>query len=86
MCIRDRVGSTDSTLMLGVDYDFVQTTVTGNTMILNSGDVTPGVAGPSGLAGIQIIQTSVVPVPGAIWLFMSALGFIGWIRRKHALQ
>lgn len=27
---------------------------------------------------------SVVPVPAAIWLFGSALGLLGWIRRKNA--
>ena len=26
----------------------------------------------------------VVPVPAAVWLFGSALGFLGWIRRKSA--
>jgi hypothetical protein len=27
---------------------------------------------------------SVVPIPGAVWLFGSALGLLGWIRRKAA--
>ena len=27
---------------------------------------------------------SVVPVPGAVWLFGSAIGLLGWARRKSA--
>ena len=30
------------------------------------------------------IDTAVVPVPAAVWLFGSALGLLGWIRRKAA--
>ncbi len=30
------------------------------------------------------ISGSVVPVPGAVWLFGSALGLLGWARRKKA--
>jgi hypothetical protein len=28
------------------------------------------------------VAASVVPVPAAVWLFGSALGFLGWMRRK----
>jgi hypothetical protein len=28
------------------------------------------------------IETQVVPVPAAVWLFGSALGLLGWIRRR----
>lgn len=31
---------------------------------------------------VQINAVSVVPVPGAVWLLGSALGLIGWMRRK----
>lgn len=29
-------------------------------------------------------STAVVPVPGAVWLFGSALGLLGWMRRRKA--
>jgi hypothetical protein len=35
----------------------------------------------SSIAGLQIQQT-VIPVPASVWLFASALGLLGWIRRK----
>lgn len=31
---------------------------------------------------IGIVDTTVIPVPAAIWLFGSALGLLGWTRRK----
>ena len=51
----------------------------------------PGTAlGPAGdplLAGDEYIVTfaaaeAVVPVPAAVWLFASALGLLGWVRRR----
>jgi len=81
---QDLVGSTDNVLNFGVDYMLFQTTVTGNSLILNSGSV-GGVAAPSGLAGIQLLQISSVPIPGAVWLFGSGLlGLVGMARRKKA--
>jgi hypothetical protein len=31
----------------------------------------------------ELSNSSVVPVPAAVWLFGSGLGLLGWIRRKH---
>ena len=30
------------------------------------------------------IDTAVIPVPAAVWLFGSALGLLGWVRRRRA--
>ncbi len=32
------------------------------------------------------IQRAVVPIPGAIWLIVSGLGFLGWFRRESAIS
>lgn len=78
------IGSTDGVLNLGLDYSIVQTTVTNNSLILSSGSVGGGMAGPSGLAGIQLLQVPPIPIPAAFWLFVSALAGLGWMRhRKH---
>jgi len=33
---------------------------------------------------VTVTSTTVVPVPGAVWLFGSALGLLGWMRRRQA--
>lgn len=35
-------------------------------------------------AAIDNVSVSAVPVPATVWLFGSALGFLGWMRRKTA--
>jgi hypothetical protein len=37
-----------------------------------------------GVDGAQFIFATTVPIPGALWLFGSALGLLGWMRRKAA--
>jgi len=39
------------------------------------------------IAGIQAVYgfSSIVPVPAAVWLFGSALGLLGWMRRKQSV-
>lgn len=50
----------------------------GNTLTMESSDWDPD------LDGVQLIFTA-VPVPAAVWLFGSALGLVGWIRRSQAV-
>ena len=33
-------------------------------------------------AGVTTFTVQVVPIPAAVWLFGSALGLLGWLRRK----
>jgi hypothetical protein len=45
--------------------------------------IQPGVTGIFELSGdLNVMSITAVPVPSAVWLFGSALGLIGWIRRK----
>ena len=30
------------------------------------------------------VETTPIPVPAAVWLFGSALGLLGWVRRRTA--
>jgi hypothetical protein len=34
------------------------------------------------VVGVYLVRTSQVPVPAAVWLFGSALGGLGWMRRR----
>lgn len=53
------------------DWSAVMRVVTPNPLIQNAIDVQEFLVGPA-----------VVPVPAAVWLFGSALGMMGWVRRK----
>jgi hypothetical protein len=54
-------------------------TITGD-VALNTGDA--GSGGSSRMYQAKIGTVPPVPVPGAVWLFGSALGLMGWLRRK----
>ena len=43
------------------------------------------IANPFGLllASQGLYELRVVPIPGAVWFFGSALGLLGWFRRRH---
>jgi len=45
---------------------------------------TPQYTASSSLPGVWSGPSAVVPVPAAAWLFGSALGIIGWLRRRSA--
>ena len=58
------------------DWTGVMRVVTPNPAIQSSYDVQEFLVGP----GINV-----VPVPAAVWLFGSALGMMGWLRRKGSV-
>ena len=55
------------------DWSAVMRVVTPNPLVQNSIDVQEFLIGPA---------ITVIPVPAAVWLFGSALGIMGWVRRK----
>lgn len=62
-------------------YDYGLTSVTGTG--LGGGDfIVLGTGIPLGTLGAAEMTFQVVPVPAAVWLFGSALGLLGWARRK----
>ncbi|MCK6371213.1 MAG: PEP-CTERM sorting domain-containing protein, partial [Gammaproteobacteria bacterium] len=44
----------------------------------NSGVLSPDLA-------LSALEVQVVPVPAAVWMFGSALGLLGWVRRRSAI-
>ena len=59
-------------------FQFTATTVTQN---LSFQAVPPNFGDLIGL-GLDGVSISAVPIPAAAWLFGSALGLLGWMRRK----
>lgn len=51
---------------------------------LQLGATTGGGAGSFANMYYDNISINVVPVPAAVWLFGSALGLLGWVRRRNA--
>jgi hypothetical protein len=63
------IGILDESLILGLDF---------------TGDYSDQYESTADtLYGTYLVQSSVVPVPAAAWLFGSALGFLGWIKRRN---
>ncbi len=58
-------------------------TATSETQNLSFQAVSPNVGDRIGVA-LDGVSISAVPVPGAVWLFGSALGLLAWMRRKEA--
>jgi hypothetical protein len=61
-------------------YDYGLVSVTGTGM--GGGDLINLGFGIQGTAPAALMTFQVVPVPAAVWLFGSALGLLGWARRK----
>lgn len=51
-------------------------------LVLITGDFLPGGNGGAPRFDDAFLVERVVPVPAAVWLFGSALGMLGWMRRK----
>jgi hypothetical protein len=53
------------------------------TINTSTGVVTKIGSTVTGLDGLAVLPSLPVPIPGAVWLFSSALGLLGWVRRKQ---
>ncbi|WKZ12794.1 MAG: VPLPA-CTERM sorting domain-containing protein [Gammaproteobacteria bacterium] len=62
-----------------LDYNLMVASWDGVHLALESPEWTAA----GGTAGLQM-NFAIVPVPAAVWLFGSALGLLGWIRRRVA--
>ena len=63
-------------------YDYGLVSFTGSGM--GGGDfITLGTGITLGTVGAAALVFQVVPVPAAVWLFGSALGLLGWARRRN---
>ena len=62
-------------------YDFDSFTFNGTTLVIGNG-IPLGSTGPTFGGGEQMVFQTAVPVPAAAWLFGSALGLLGWARRR----
>jgi hypothetical protein len=56
-------------------YDGLSGVWNGTTLVMSNGS-------NSTQGGLTMTFTNAVPVPAAVWLFGSALGLLGWIRRR----
>jgi len=65
-------------------YDFGTVEITGVDGLTPGDLVIIGNGIPVGTPGGTAITFQVVPVPAAVWLFGSALGLLGWVRRRAA--
>lgn len=92
------LASLDAIWVVGGDPNYLQSSAGGNLLFESNG--THYFSGPewSNLTWLRLVinepiggpgwdnitVNTVVPVPAAVWLFGSALGFLGWMRRNAA--
>jgi hypothetical protein len=76
---------------LAVPRDYTSDSLLGESTALYAGQtfatlgITPGTyvwSLPADSVTLDVVAT--VPIPGAVWLFGSAIGLLGWMRRKTA--
>lgn len=72
----DKIAGDAQTIL---DYNLLVTLWDGKHLSLESADWTAS----HGASGLQMNFTAVVPVPAAAWLFGSALGLLGFSRRRR---
>jgi hypothetical protein len=76
--------------MQGSSFSLATLTFTGSslgTFIFAGDDFSGGLFLTDGTTvkpGVDIATVNVIPVPAAVWLFGSALGLLGWMRRNRA--
>jgi len=53
-----------------------------NVVTSGDWDTAGGLTAGKGLSHITFYDTEIIPIPAAAWLFGSALGLLGWMRRR----
>lgn len=68
--------------VLSFAFDGVKYELAGTVNALGGDSLTLTTETGSNSSYVMALTTAVVPVPAAVWLFGSALGLLGWMRRK----
>ncbi len=65
----------------GSDYATSTASIGGGSLVMQSSLWNTLGSGGTSTGGVELVF-NVVPVPAAVWLFGSALGLLGWVRRR----
>lgn len=68
----------------GLDGFYMQTFLNTNTNTIDPGGVVRILMSSNTGNTWYVVEGTVVPIPAAAWLFASALGLLGWLRRRIA--